>query len=90
VRAQYNQGFADLFLDDSSSYPYSLAGNNARGLQIVNTDTSNELTVTITFSDDTTLSIPVPASSAYNSFFESFKSITTSGSASTYKIGVVF
>jgi hypothetical protein len=73
-----DQGLVYQFLNEASTYPYAPA-IPLKGLSVNNMSTSDELTVTLTFIDDTTIAIPVPATTVYNGRFEKYKSLSATG-----------
>ena len=77
----------DTYYDESSSYPLTV--ENVLSLDIINTDTSNPLILTVTDNDDATHDIYVPGGGTFSKNFKLLKTIAihASSTATTYVIG---
>jgi len=77
-----------LFLNEATTFPYTLTYNST-GLTVINNSTANELTITLTYLDATTIAIPIPALSTYEGKFGDF-SIINAGGSTDFDLGVQY
>ena len=73
-----DSGIVYKFLNEGSTYPY-VPALVCKGIAVNNMSTTAELTVTLTMRDNSTMAIPVPASTIYSGRFEGFKSLNVAG-----------
>lgn len=79
----------NTILTNASTFPYSIPTNiDVRGISIANDSTSAEITVTITYMDNTTLAIPLGISRTFEARINRIKTVNTSGSSTNYKIAL--
>ncbi len=69
-----------LFLNESSVFPYEIT--RGRSISVMNQDIVNELSVTLTYPDRSTITIPIPKNSTYTGVFDEFVKINATGSTS--------
>ncbi len=69
-----------LFLNETSVYPYEIT--RGRSISALNLDIVNELSVTLTYPDRSTITIPIPKNATYTGIFDEFVKISASGSTS--------
>jgi len=69
-----------LFLNEASVYPYELP-SRGRSISVINQDIVNELSVTLTYPNRQTITIPIPKSATYTGIFDEFLKVNASGSS---------
>ena len=82
-----NTGAITAEYDQTDSFPVSPTTDGI-GLNIINTDASNALTVTVTHDDATTTALTIPANTGWNDLLNPFKSFTKSGASTAFIIQV--
>ena len=78
----------DTILTNDSTFPYSLGNKDIWGIAIANDSTSAEMTVTVTYNNDSTLPIPVGVSRTFEALIDPIKTINVTGSSTNYKIAL--
>ena len=78
----------DTILTNASTFPYSITNKDIIGISVSNDSTSAEITVTITYSDNSTLPIPVGVSRTFEALIDPIKTVNVSGSSTNYKIAL--
>lgn len=74
------------FLDDGGVYPHTLT-DDVTGISIINTSDTDDVTITLTLEDTSTMSIPVPTGNSYTGQFgQNIVSIDRAGTLPSFTI----